>query len=75
MRLWLSRQADGRYMLTATKPVQAEVKGTGTADLYIRYGDPIGLRHLCAAGSVSLFGVSLMPLESVKVEINASIQN
>lgn len=48
--LWLTRQAIGDYMLTATPPAIVTVRSTDQFDAYIRAGDPIGLRHLCAAG-------------------------
>jgi len=74
MNLHLSRQADGRYMLTALPPIRAAVRGAGGAeDLYLRAGEPIGIRHLCQGGVRALFGVELKPLESVRVELTGHV--
>jgi hypothetical protein len=73
MRLWLSRQHDGTYMLSFLKPEQSMVLGTGHADLYFAAGEPVGMRHLCAEGVRSFFGRSLEAMESVKVEISGKV--
>ena len=70
MKLWLSRQHDGRYMLTALRPVKANVGRTGIVDLYAKVGDPVVDRHLCPWGTDQMFpGAKLEPLESVRVEV------
>lgn len=68
---WLTRQSNGEYILTAARPKMAEVHGAGHADAYVRYGDPIGLRHMCRSGTKMIFGVELEPLESVRVFVEA----
>lgn len=74
-RLWLTRMHDGRYMLTAFRPVIATVKGTDFQDVYERHGEPIGVRHLCPLGVKTIFGVELKPLESVRVLVDARVDN
>lgn len=70
MTLWLTRQRDGAYMLTLEKPIIARI-GLGTGfDAYVAYGDPIGVRHLCAAIVEREIEHSLRPLESERVELN-----
>lgn len=68
-RLHLTRQRDGNYMLTKIKPILERVIGTDYQDAYLAHGEPIGLRHLCAAGTKAIFGIELQPLESVAVTI------
>lgn len=75
MRLWLSRQGNGDYMLTAFEPVRAIVKGTDKEDLYLRTGEPIGVRHLCPDGVKSLFDVAIEVLESVRVNLTSETVN
>lgn len=48
MRLYLTRQLNGLYMLTALKPTFADILGSnGKVDAYIQAGEPIGMRNLC----------------------------
>lgn len=73
MELWLSRQANGSYMLTDKKPVIGEVGTTGYRDLYVAVGDSVGIRHMCPRGAQGLFGVKLRRLESVRVELSGRV--
>lgn len=54
-------------MLTALKPELREVGKTGETDWYVRYGDPIGYRNMCATSAKLIWGVAIKPLESVRV--------
>jgi hypothetical protein len=54
VRLWLTRQTIGDYMLTCARPYIVAVRGTQHADAYVRAGDPIGLRHLCPGGVAAI---------------------
>ena len=48
MKLYLTRQLNGLYMLTALKPTFADILGSdGKVDAYIQPGEPIGMRNLC----------------------------
>ena len=48
MKLYLTRQLNGLYMLTALKPTFADILGSdGKVDAYIQPGEPIGIRNLC----------------------------
>lgn len=69
-RLWLTRQRDGNYMLTAFKPVVATVAGTGQQDAYMRLGEPIGVRGLCTEGIRSFIGRELPPMEPTRVRVS-----
>ena len=71
MKLWLTRQYDGSYMLTLLKPHIVEVNGTEHKDAYIQLGEPIGVRFLCAGGIRSVLGLDedLEALESIPVVV------
>lgn len=47
MKLWLTRQHNGLYMLTSMKPVKARVEGRDFEDFYIIPGEPVGMRNFC----------------------------
>lgn len=70
MRLWLTRQRQGDYMLSYRHPVMMEVNGAGEVDAYIEPGEPIGVRHLCPGGVRALIGRDLEVLESVRVDLS-----
>lgn len=75
MKAWLSRQRDGNYMLTAYRPVRAKITGLdNTEDLYVRYGDPLGVRNLCAQGILMISGIELGLHESVQVNIQLGVE-
>jgi hypothetical protein len=70
MKLWVSRQYDGRFMLTATEPVRERVRGTDHDDLYVPYGDPVGLKHLCNVVTLVWPVVgTLAPLQGTQVRL------
>lgn len=77
MKLFLARQRSGLYMLCAIRPRLHRVGNTADIDWYMRPGEPIGYRHLCAEGTALLMTggrsefVQLEPLELVEVEITA----
>jgi len=47
MKLWLTRQRNGLYMLTVKEPVFAKVDGRDFEDAYIVPGEPVGMRNFC----------------------------
>jgi hypothetical protein len=47
MKLWLTRQHNGLYMLTAMKPIFAKVEGRDFEDAYVAPGEPVGMRNFC----------------------------
>ncbi len=71
MKLWLSRQGNGLYMLTKLKPVKSKIMGTDKEDLYIQPTEPVGVRNLCAV-MLKVVGIEneLELLESVKIELS-----
>lgn len=73
MKLWLTRCHGGRYILTLLKPEIAQIRGTHIMDAFERIGEPIAVKHLCAAGVKSLMGVELEELVPTKVEITARL--
>lgn len=75
MKAYLSKQASGGYMLTATPPVKAKVAGTFSHDLYVPIGDPIGLRNMCAAGVWRIWRVELKPFETVQVTVKGFVDD
>jgi hypothetical protein len=64
---WLSRQANGSYMLTLKKPHYVRIDGSKHFDFYVRAGDRIGLRNMCPGGTHAMFGFELKIGESIKV--------
>jgi len=66
--LWLSRKADGRYMLTHYKPQRAARPLAGD-ELYPTYGDPLVIQWLCETGVKWLYGVELQKLDSIEVTL------
>lgn len=70
--LYLSRQHDGNYMLTAMPPKARTVRGSDHEDLYIRHGEPVGVRHLCPRGTMAIFGMraaEMRPMEVRRVRV------
>lgn len=59
-------------MLTRLRPILARVQGTRTFDLYMQAGEPIGIRHLCRAGTLAVFGRELTRLAIVPVDLALS---
>lgn len=74
MRLWLTRQHNGLYMVTKYKPVFAKVDGRDFEDAYIVPGEPVGERNFC---DLILRLVNLeAPLkrgESIEIELAGSV--
>lgn len=71
LKYWVTRQLDGKYMLTQEKPVLSQVIGEreGVVDYFPVYGDPIALRGRCHR-ILRMFSLAPMSrLESVHVEI------
>jgi hypothetical protein len=70
VRAYLTRRANGLYMLTYLKPVIEKVGLSDKSDAYIQYGDLLGLNNLCEWFAWYMFGVkNLKPLTSIKVKI------
>ena len=47
MKLWLTRQHNGLYMLTVKEPIFTKVDGRDFEDAYIAPGEPVGMRNFC----------------------------
>lgn len=69
MKLWLTKQRNGTYMLTKLKPIKCRVYGTEHEDVYVQYGEPIGLRHLCDVIAQLAQITSLEALQSIQVNL------
>lgn len=68
-KLWLTRQYDGKYMLTELPPVYEKVGDADYVDVYFKPGEPQGVRNLCYR-ILFIFGAKpLKKLESIQVEI------
>lgn len=67
--LWLTGRMDGKFMLTRLKPVIHRVFGTRKMDAYERYGEPMGVMHLCPGGTLAMFGRLPEPLRPELVEL------
>lgn len=77
MRFWLTRQADGSFMLTQRPPVITRVGESNTFDAYIDPGDAAGLRkHFCRGQTIRFFGrevARLQPLDAIEVEMEGRV--
>ena len=74
MKIYLTRQHNGLYMLTKHKPILAKIEGTDIEDSYNVPGEPVGVRNLC---SLILKVVNIeKPLkrgESILIDLNGEI--
>lgn len=73
MRLWLTRQGNGLYMLTKNRPIFEHVEGTDRMDVYITPGEPVGVRNICSL-ILGLVGASQMRRgESIEIELEGRL--
>lgn len=74
MRLFLTRQHNGLYMLTKLKPTFADVQGTDFVDAYIQPGEPIGIRNLCNM-ILLVLGIEspLKRCTTIEIELNGAV--
>jgi hypothetical protein len=74
MELWLTRQRNGLYMLTYTKPTIADVESRGYQDVYVAPGDPVGMRNFCDL-ILKIVGLTkpLNRLDSIKINLEGQI--
>lgn len=71
MKLWLTKEHNGTFMLTALLPMIEEIRGVGQRAVYMRPGDPVGVRHICP-WFVEQFDIQpdeIQEFESVRVEL------
>lgn len=72
MNAILARQHNGSYSLLRLDPIVETVAGTDHKDVYVRPGDPIGYRNMCAASICGLLSLEEEPMtatgETMKVE-------
>ncbi len=59
--LYVTRQRNGLYMLSARTPVPAPVGASGVTDIYVPPGDPVGLRNVCPWFVGVILGVKDLP--------------
>lgn len=74
MELYLTRQHNGLYMLTALKPILSRVEGRDFEDAYVAPGEPVGMRNFCDL-ILKLAGIE-KPLrrgETVKILLSGSL--
>ncbi len=76
MKLWLTKQSNGLYMLSLFKPTTNTIKGTHKEDVYIIPGEPIGVRNLCSEIlKVLCIENELQIGESIRIELTGRILN
>ena len=74
MKLWLTRQHNGLYMLTVKEPVSAKVDGRDFEDAYIVPGQPVGMRNFCDLILVLLnIEKPLRRGEKIQVELSGKV--
>lgn len=74
MKLWITRQHNGLYMLTAKEPIFTKVEGREFEDAYVAPGEPIGMRNFCDM-ILKLVGLE-KPLrrgEKIQIELHGSV--
>jgi hypothetical protein len=74
MEMYLTRQHNGLYMLTALKPILSRVEGGDFEDAYVAPGEPVGMRNFCDI-ILRLVGIE-KPLkrgETVKILLSGSL--
>jgi len=74
MKMWLTRQHNGLYMLTAKEPIMAKVEGRDFEDAYVAPGEPIGMRNFCDL-ILKLIGIE-KPLrrgEKIQIELKGNL--
>jgi hypothetical protein len=70
VKAYLTRRANGLYMLTYVSPVIHKIGMTDKEDAYIAYGDALGINNLCEWFVEYMFGIKdLEPLTTVRVKI------
>jgi hypothetical protein len=70
VKAYLTRRANGLYLLTHEPPVIHKIGLVNKEDAYIAYGDVLGINNLCEWFVEYMFGVKdLEPLTSVRVKI------
>lgn len=71
MEVLITRQRDGRYMITHPKypPIIERVYGTRHTECYVRPGDPVGLKGVCDL-PVRLMKQELKQFESLRAEVS-----
>ena len=73
MEMYLSRQANGLYMLTEFEPLRKKVGQTDKEDFYVPPGDSIGIRNLCNIALWILKADKLKRMETVKVDLTGHL--
>ncbi len=75
MKLWLTKQGNGLFMLTKLKPTKAKILGTSKEDVYIVSGEPIGVRNLCSV-MLQLVGSEDLEIgQSIQIELEGKVIN
>lgn len=71
MRVWFSKQRDGRYMLTREQPAAYPIGIRGPVEFYVPPGDALGFRFICDVGFKILTGLEPLEVgEQVRVKVN-----
>jgi hypothetical protein len=76
MRGYITRQANGSFLMSAFRPLWTQVRGTDHHDAYIRPGDPVGTRHHCVESMALLFGeqvLAMQPGQTFRAELSGRI--
>lgn len=60
--IWITRRANGTYMLTSKQPIVADGSATKKAEVWPQPGDEFQVLNICPLGALHYFGVKLDPL-------------
>lgn len=61
MRCYMSRRANGTYILSHKPPIRCRVGKSDHEDLYFAYGDAFCVRDLCEWQAKHIFGIVDLP--------------
>ena len=68
MKIWITRQFDGSYMMTRNKPIIEKMQGTDHDCVYPSYGEPVNM-EICEEGMKKTLGLELDLFESKLVNV------
>jgi hypothetical protein len=75
MKIWLSRESSGLFMITHQRPSKHKIGKTDREEWYVPLGDALGVRHLCTQGVKMFFGIEIELGEQVQIEMAADLSS
>ena len=66
--LWLTKDAQGRYLITKTRPVLGRIRGTQIQEVDAPF-DPVPFRGICEKSVIYIAGKKLPPLTPTRIRM------